>query len=411
MLKQQLERAVETAELQVEKMRAKIFPVSTANMDKVLDAFRKVKLGEEDFCQVTGYGYADIAREKLEKAYSLVFKGEAALVRPQIITGTHALSIALFGILRPGDLLLSATGSPYDTLQQVIGTAGYSKGSLKAWGINFEQVDMLSGKEKDLFAEVTDEPRVVFIQRSRGYQRRQSLTIKKIAELIKSIRCSFPETIILVDNCYGEFVEEREPLEAGADLIAGSLIKNPGGGIAPCGGYLVGREELIDLIAERATAPGLGKEVGPNLGLARSFFQGLFLAPHAVAEALLGCFFAAGLFSRLGFEVDPAWNACRGDIVQEITLKSPARMKAFCREIQRHSPVGSHLYPEPAPMVGYSDPVVMAAGGFAQGASLELSADAPMREPFSVYLQGGVAYQQARLALIAAAKAVLEVAE
>ncbi|WP_078060580.1 aminotransferase class I/II-fold pyridoxal phosphate-dependent enzyme [Desulfotomaculum copahuensis] len=380
------------------------------NHARILAAFHEVRVSDYHLRGGTGYGYGDAGREALEAVYARVFGAESALVRGQIVSGTHAIALCLFGVLRPGDELLAVQGTPYDTLEEMIGLRGEAPGSLKEMGVIYRQVDLLPGGEIDpagIAAALNPRTRMVMLQRSRGYSLRPSLDMKSMQRLIGLIRDKQPGAVIFVDNCYGEFVEEMEPSAAGADLVAGSLIKNPGGGLAPGGGYVAGRRRYVEMAANRWTAPGIGAEVGPAPDFQRLMFQGLFLAPHVVAEALKGAVFAARLFERLGFPVYPAAGEPRTDIIQAITLGSPRRLEAFCRAIQGASPVDAHVQPKPWDMPGYGDPVIMAAGTFVQGASIELSADAPVREPYVVYMQGGLSKEYVRLAVLEAARAVL----
>jgi cystathionine beta-lyase family protein involved in aluminum resistance len=356
------------------------------------------RLSDSHFSEGTGYGYGDAGREALEAVFAGIFCTEAALVRPQIVSGTHALACALFGNLRPGDMLVSPVGAPYDTLEAVIGIRPEA-GSLEEFGVKYTQIELQADSTPD-FPEIrrvfTDtQPKMATIQRSKGYAWRGSFTAARVEEIIAVIRAASPRTIILVDNCYGEFTESREPL--GADLIAGSLIKNPGGGLATCGGYVAGGAQYVHAAACRLTAPGLGAAVGPSLGQVRQLLTGLFIAPQAVSGALKGAVLAAACFSRLGFEVLPAVNDARADIVQAVKLGTRENVLAFCRGVQRAAPVDSYVTPEDAPMPGYGDGVVMAGGTFVQGSSIELSADAPMRAPYIVYLQGGLTAAHARL--------------
>jgi len=366
--------------------------IAEYNQAKVLAAMQACRLSDTHFNDSTGYGYNDEGREALEEIFAKIFKAEAALVRPQLISGTHALAAALFGNLRPGDTLLSPVGSPYDTLESVIGIRPTS-GSLKEYGVNYAQVELTADGNFDLpaiKAALQTQPKMVTIQRSKGYSWRRSFTVAEIKSLIQCIRTESPRTIIMVDNCYGEFVETSEPIEAGADIIAGSFIKNPGGGIVPGGGYVAGRAELVERAAERLTAPGLGSAVGPSLGMTRTLTQGIFLAPQTVSSCIKGAVLAAETFNRLGFDVLPSATATRTDIVQAVKLGQPQHVLAFCHGIQKAAPVDSYVKPEAAPMPGYGDGVVMAGGTFIQGSSIELSADAPMRPPYIVYFQGGL---------------------
>lgn len=383
--------------------------ISEKNTFKVLGCFREAKVSDSHFGVTSGYAYDDIGRTKLEEVFAKIFKAERALVRTNFVSGTHALATVLFGILRPGDRLVSITGAPYDTMQTVIGHAVESKGSLKEFGVIYDELPLVGGKVdisgiKDI---LRPHAKMVLLQRSRGYSSRDSLTIADLEQIIAEIKKYSPETIIFVDNCYGEFIEDREPIEVGADIMAGSLIKNPGGGLAPTGGYIVGKNDLIELASYRLTAPGMGDELGASLISNRLFFQGLFLAPHTVAESLKGAIFAAGLFEKLGYNTFPKKEAKRADIIQAIELRNPEKLKAFCRGIQKFSPVDSFATPEPWDMPGYEDQIIMAAGTFIQGASIELSADGPMREPYNVYLQGGLTFSAACIGIMGAAEEVL----
>ncbi|WP_075719717.1 methionine gamma-lyase family protein [Roseburia sp. 499] len=372
------------------------------NQLKVIKALQTHKVSAECFMGSSGYGYNDLGRDTLEEVYATCFKGEAALVRPQITCGTHALALALMSNLRPGDELLSPVGKPYDTLEEVIGIRP-SKGSLAEYGVTYRQVDLLpdgSFDFKNIKKALNDKTKLVTIQRSKGYQTRPTLSVERIGELISFIKSIKPDVICMVDNCYGEFVERKEPLEVGADMIVGSLIKNPGGGLAPIGGYIVGKKECVENAAYRLTSPGLGKEVGASLGVIQSFYQGLFLAPTVVAGALKGAIFAANIYESLGYPVVPNSTESRHDIIQAVTLKSPEALIAFCKGIQAAAPVDSHVTPEPWAMPGYDDEVIMAAGAFVQGSSIELSADGPLREPYAVYFQGGLTWYHAKLGIL-----------
>mgnify|MGYP000289239176 FL=1 len=381
-----------------------------SNTLKVLNAMREVRLSEAHFTTTSGYAYDDIGRQKLDELYAMVFDAEKALVRTQFVSGTHALATVLFGLLRPGDTLLSVTGVPYDTMQTVIGYAHPSPGSLKEFGISYDEVPLQDGRV-DLTAlsqKVTPKTKVALIQRSRGYSLRPPLTMENISQICRTIKAIQPHCVCFVDNCYGEFVNLAEPITAGADIMAGSLIKNPGGGLAPTGGYIAGKAALVELAAYRLTAPGMGDELGASLANNRLLFAGLFLAPHVVSQAMKGAIFAAGVFSHLGYAVSPAFAERREDIIQAIELKSPKKLIAFCRGLQKYSPVDSFAAPEPWNMPGYADQVIMAAGTFVQGASIELSADGPMRPPYHVYLQGGLTFEHAVIGILGAAQAVLE---
>lgn len=381
-----------------------------SNTLKVLNAMREVRLSEAHFTTTSGYAYDDIGRQKLDELYAMVFDAEKALVRTQFVSGTHALATVLFGLLRPGDTLLSVTGVPYDTMQTVIGYAHPSPGSLKEFGISYDEVPLQDGRVDltVLSQKVTPKTKVALIQRSRGYSLRPPLTMKNISQICRTIKAIQPHCVCFVDNCYGEFVNLAEPITAGADITAGSLIKNPGGGLAPTGGYIAGKAALVELAAYRLTAPGMGDELGASLANNRLLFAGLFLAPHVVSQAMKGAIFAAGVFSHLGYAVSPAFAERREDIIQAIELKSPKKLIAFCRGLQKYSPVDSFAAPEPWNMPGYADQVIMAAGTFVQGASIELSADGPMRPPYHVYLQGGLTFEHAVIGILGAAQAVLE---
>lgn len=381
-----------------------------SNTLKVLNAMREVRLSEAHFTTTSGYAYDDIGRQKLDELYAMVFDAEKALVRTQFVSGTHALATVLFGLLRPGDTLLSVTGVPYDTMQTVIGYAHPSPGSLKEFGISYDEVPLQDGRVDlaVLSQKVTPKTKVALIQRSRGYSLRPPLTMENISQICRTIKAIQPHCVCFVDNCYGEFVNLTEPIAAGADIMAGSLIKNPGGGLAPTGGYIAGKAALVELAAYRLTAPGMGDELGASLANNRLLFAGLFLAPHVVSQAMKGAIFAAGIFSHLGYAVSPAFAERREDIIQAIELKSPKKLIAFCRGLQKYSPVDSFAAPEPWNMPGYADQVIMAAGTFVQGASIELSADGPMRPPYHVYLQGGLTFEHAVIGILGAAQAVLE---
>ncbi len=372
------------------------------NQLRVIRAMQENEVDAACFNYATGYGYSDRGRDVLEKVYASVFHTESALVRPQITCGTHAISLALTANLRPGDELLSPAGKPYDTLEEVIGIRE-SKGSLKEYGITYRQVDLLPDGSFDydrIQEAVNEHTKMVTIQRSKGYQTRPSFSVAQIGELVAFIKELKPDVICFVDNCYGEFVERTEPTDVGADLMAGSLIKNPGGGLAPIGGYVVGRQDLIEQCGYRLNAPGLGKEVGASLDTMRSFFQGLFLAPTVTASALKGAVFAANIYEKLGFPVIPDGSEERHDIIQAVTLGTPEGLIAFCQGIQAAAPVDSYVVPEPWPMPGYDSDVIMAAGTFVQGSSIELSADGPMKEPYAVYFQGGLTWPSAKLGIL-----------
>ena len=382
----------------------KIDDMCEINSLKVLSAFRKHQLSDSHFNQTTGYGYDDLGRDTLEQVYATIFKAEDALVRTQFISGTHALTVTLFGLLRPNDTLLSITGKPYDTLDEVIGIVS-NNSSLKSFNVNYEQIDLIDNdfdyekiekKLKEKFIKVIE------IQRSKGYSTRKSIVISKVEKVIKLIKKVSPNTIVMIDNCYCEFVSDREPIEVGADIAVGSLIKNLGGGIAPNGAYVVGKKDLVELVAERLTAPGEGKEVGPSLGMNKSLIQGLFMAPSVVASSLKTAVFASLMLEKLGYDVEPKYNEERADIVQNIIFRDPEKLIKYCQGIQQASPIDSHVTPEPWDMPGYTDKVIMAAGTFTQGSSIELSCDGPIREPYIAYEQGGLTYEYGKIGVMKA---------
>ena len=381
---------------------AEIDQTAEYNQLKILQAMQKNRVSDTHFAVTTGYGYNDLGRDTLEQVYADIFHTEAALVRPQLTCGTHALAIALFSNLRPGDELLSPVGKPYDTLESVIGIQE-AMGSLKEYGISYRQVDLLEDGSFDYPAiekAIQEKTKLVTIQRSKGYQTRPTLSVQRIGELIAFIKKCKPSVLCMVDNCYGEFVEPIEPSDVGADMVVGSLIKNPGGGLAPIGGYICGKKVCIEQAAYRLSAPGLGKEVGASLGLNQSFYQGLFLAPTVVAGALKGAIFAANLYENLGFRVIPKGTESRHDIIQAIEFGCPEGVIAFCKGIQAAAPVDSFVVPEPWAMPGYDSDVIMAAGAFVQGSSIELSADGPMKPPYAVYFQGGLTWYHAKLGIL-----------
>lgn len=372
------------------------------NQMKVIKAMQDNRVSDIHFAATTGYGYNDLGRDTLEAVYASAFHGESALVRPQLTCGTHALAVALASNLRPGDELLSPVGKPYDTLEEVIGIRD-SVGSLKEYGVSYRQVDLLPDGSFDfenIRKAINEKTKLVTIQRSKGYATRPTLSVARIGELISFIKSIKPEVICMVDNCYGEFVETIEPTDVGADMIVGSLIKNPGGGLAPIGGYIVGRKDCIERAAYRLSAPGLGKEVGASLGLNQSFYQGFFLAPTVVAGALKGAVFAANIYEKLGFDVIPNGTESRHDIIQAITFGTPEGVIKFCEGIQAAAPVDSFVTPEPWAMPGYDSDVIMAAGAFVQGSSIELSADGPIKPPYAVYFQGGLTWYHAKLGIL-----------
>jgi len=404
-------RLAQSVEHEVRDIFGEIESVREANQYKVIAAMQEHNLSDSHFGGTTGYGYNDRGREVLDSVYASVFGAEDALVRHQIVSGTQAISICLYGNLRPGDELLSITGKPYDTLEEVIGIRGEGAGSLKDFGITYRQLDLLEDGSIDIGNIKTvmgPRTKMVLIQRSRGYEWRTSIKtgdIKKAAEAVKKIN---KDTIVMVDNCYGEFTETEEPTQTGADLVAGSLIKNPGGGLVPAGGYIAGRKELVRNAAFRLTTPGLGKEVGATLGNNRLMFQGLFMAPHTVAESLKGAVFTAALMQKLGFETSPGPAEKRSDIIQAIRFNDPESMIAFCQGIQKGSPVDAFVTPEPWEMPGYDSKVIMAAGAFIQGSSIELSADAPLKPPYIAYMQGGLVYEHVKLGVMTALKYMKE---
>lgn len=384
--------------------------IAEYNQLKVIHAMQECRVSEACLLGTTGYGYNDIGRDTLERVYAALFHAEDALVRPQITCGTHALALALMSNLRPGDELLSPVGKPYDTLEEVIGIRP-SKGSLKEYGISYSQVDLLADGSFDyegIRAAIHDNTRLVTIQRSKGYQTRPTLSVERIGELIRFIKEIKPDIICMVDNCYGEFVETIEPTDVGADMAVGSLIKNPGGGLAPIGGYIVGSKECVENAAYRLTSPGLGKEVGASLGILSSFYQGLFLSPTVTANALKGAIFAANAFEKIGFPVFPDGTQCRHDIIQAVTFGSPEGVIAFCQGIQAAASVDSFVTPEPWDMPGYDSKVIMAAGAFVSGSSIELSADGPIKPPYSVYFQGGLTFPHAKLGILKAIQNLLD---
>ena len=396
------EDLIKKIDLKIKDELSKVDELERINSEKVLNAFIKEQVAETDFNSTTGYGYNDIGRDKIEKIYADIFKAEAALVRNQFISGSHALTVAFFALLRPGDTLLSITGKPYDTMDEVIGLVD-NKSSLKSFGINYMQVDLVNNDfdyEKIKEVITTNKIKVVEIQRSKGYSTRKSLTIDKVESVSSFIKSLDKDIIIMVDNCYCEFVNKKEPIEVGADIAVGSLIKNLGGGIAPNGAYIVGRDDLINLCAERLTLPGEGSEVGPSLGINRQLLQGLFLAPSVVAASLKTAIFTAGLLEELGYNVDPKYNENRADIVQTIIFNDEKLLIKYVQGIQSNSPIDSNSLPIPDDMPGYTDKIIMASGSFTQGSSIELSCDGPLRSPFVAYQQGSLAYTYGRLAVI-----------
>ena len=386
---------------------ARIDAIAEENAARVLDAFQTHRVADAYFAGTTGYGYDDLGRDKLDEIYARIFGTEAALVRIQFVNGTHAIAAALYGCLKAGDVLVSAVGAPYDTLLGVIGAVDKGHGSLKDYGIEYRQVELLDNKpDLEGMAKAAADPRVkaVLIQRSKGYSTRASLSVAEIGEMCRVIKEANPNAAVIVDNCYGEFVETIEPTHVGADLVVGSLIKNPGGGLAPTGAYLAGRHDLIEGAAMRLTCPGIGKECGSTLGNNRLLYQGLFMAPHTVAQALKTAVFASALFSQLGFGVTPTVEEKRGDIIQVMMLENAKNLIAFCKGVQKGAPVDSFVVPEPSDMPGYDSQVIMAAGAFTLGSSIELSADAPLREPYAAWMQGGLNYHSGQLGMLLAAQ-------
>lgn len=398
-------QAAEAAELEIQEAVRALDRVVDHNQWKVIQAFQRHQVSDFHFAGSTGYAYNDRGREVLDLVYADVFGAEAALVRPHFASGTHTLSTALFGVLRPGDELLYITGRPYDTLHKVIGQPGDGTGSLADFGIAYGEVALSETGDVDwaaVEAVLTPRTKVVGIQRSRGYDWRSSFSVAQIGEMAARIKELAPQAIVFVDNCYGEFTEEQEPTQVGVDLMAGSLIKNPGGGLAETGGYICGRRELVELSAYRLTAPGIGGEVGAMLGTTRGLYQGLFMAPHTVGQAIKGSIFAASVFARCGFKTKPAWNESRTDLIQAVAFDGPEHLIAFVQGIQKAAAVDSHVVPEPWDMPGYEHPVIMAAGTFIQGGSLELSADAPIRAPYIGYMQGGLTYSHVKYGVLMA---------
>lgn len=395
---------INSKEIEVNKRFNDLNNIKEYNQLKVLNAMQKARLDSTHFNWTTGYGYDDVGRDKIEEIYSNIFNTEDALVRPTIVSGTHAISLSLFGLLRPNDEMLCITGTPYDTLQKVIGIVENNNGTLMEYGIKYSEISLIDNKfdNKKIMSSIKSNTKLVYIQRSTGYSNRNAINIDQIDHIIKEIKAKHKDIIVMVDNCYGEFVEMLEPSDVGADVIAGSLIKNPGGGLALTGGYIAGKKSLINLIANRSTAPGIGKECGLTFGTTRRNLQGLFMAPIIVMEALKGALLAAKIFTDLGYNVIPSISDKRSDIVQAIEFKSEELVINFCQGIQSASPVDSYVTPQPWKMPGYEDEVIMAAGAFVQGSSIELSADAPIREPYIAYLQGGLSYIHCKTGLMVA---------
>jgi cystathionine beta-lyase family protein involved in aluminum resistance len=406
-----LQKIVEEVEQQIKDIHQEIDKRIDYNQFRVLSSYQNHKVSDSHFIPTTGYGYDDMGRETLEKIYAEVFGGEAGLVRPQIISGTHAISIALFGVLRPGDELLYITGKPYDTLEEIVGIRGSGVGSLKEFGISYQSVSLTNEGKVDYLEvqkQIKPNTKMIGIQRSKGYATRPSFTIQEIKEMISFIKEIKPDTVVFVDNCYGEFVEELEPCHVGADLIAGSLIKNPGGGLVKTGGYIVGTAKWVKACSYRMTSPGIGAEAGASLYSLQEMYQGFFLAPHIVGQALKGAVFTAAMLEKIGLHSEPKWNTKRTDLIQSVQFNNRDMMVAFCQAIQFSSPINSHVTPYPSYMPGYEDDVIMAAGTFIQGASIELTADGPTRPPFVAYVQGGLTYSHVKMAICIALDQLIE---
>ncbi len=402
------------ADKELAEIFADVDRIEFENTSRVMKAFRDHRVAATMFDSTSGYGYDDRGRDVLDRIWADVMGSEAAIVRHSIVSGTHALTIGLFGILRPGDIMLSIAGKPYDTLEEVIGISGNpGDGSLKDFGVEYMQTELCEdGFDFDAIGEALrnnkGRVKMAFIQRSKGYLNRKTLTVAEIGEAVKFVKSISPETYVVVDNCYGEFVETVEPTMAGADLIIGSLIKNPGGGMAESGGYLAGTARAVELVSYRLTSPGVGGEVGATLGQNKNMYKGLFYAPHTTAQAIKTAHFAAYIFGELGFDVEPLWNTRRSDIIQTVITATPERLCAFCQGIQAGSPVDSFVTPEPWAMPGYSDEVIMAAGAFTQGSSIELSADGPLRAPYTAFFQGGLTYQSGKIGILSAAQRIID---
>lgn len=406
-----LQELVKDIEAQIADKHKEIDERAEVNQFRVLQSFQKHQVSDSHFIPSTGYGYDDIGRDTLEKIYADVFGGELGLVRPQIISGTHAISIALFGVLRPGDELLYITGKPYDTLEEIVGIRGTGVGSLKEFGITYQSVDLLENGQVNLEAvkqSIHARTKMIGIQRSKGYANRPSFTIEDIREMIAYVKSIKSDVVVFVDNCYGEFVEDLEPCHVGADLMAGSLIKNPGGGLAKTGGYIVGKTPWVEACSYRMTSPGIGAEAGASLYSLQEMYQGFFMAPHVVGQALKGAVFTSAMLEKLGMSTNPSWNASRTDLIQSVEFNDKDRMIAFCQAIQFASPINSHVTAYPAYMPGYEDDVIMAAGTFIQGASIELTADGPIRPPYVAYVQGGLTYAHVKSAILIALNRLAE---
>ena len=411
-IKPQVYEMAARAEQRIRSRFAQIDAVAEENTRRVMEAFQDNRVSDSCFAGTTGFGYDDLGREVLDKIYAQIFGTEAALVRINFVNGTHALTTAMFALVRPGDTILAVTGTPYDTLRSAIGISGDGFGSLKFYGVNYGEVSLTAEGKPDLpaieKAAADEKVTAVMIQRSRGYADRPALTVQEIGEICKAVKKVNPNCNIMVDNCYGEFTDVIEPTHVGADIVAGSLIKNPGGGLAPTGGYVAGKAELVERAALRLTTPGIGAECGSTLGNNRLLFQGLFMAPHVVAQALKTAVFCSAMMEQLGIESSPTVEETRSDIIQMVKLGSPDKLKKFCLGIQAGAPVDSYVTPEPWAMPGYDDEVIMAAGAFIQGSSIELSADGPMREPYIAYMQGGLTYESGKLGIMMAVSAMLD---
>ena len=401
-IKEDPREIIKKSEEEVQSRFAEIDKIKEYNQEKVLQAFMDNKIGEEHFYTVTGYGHDDMGREALDKVFAQAFKAEKAIVRPHFVSGTHTIACVLFGLLRMGDILMSATGTPYDTLEELIGHKAKTPESLWGHGVDYLEIPLIGGKLVDygeIIRKMNDDIKVVEIQRSRGYNLRPSVSIDEIGRIVEVVKKQNPRAICFVDNCYGEFVEDREPLEVGADIICGSLIKNPGGGIVEAGGYIAGRADLVDLCAARLTAPGIYGEGGAMFNQTRTMLQGFFMAPSVVAEAHKGAILAAKTFENINIKTYPRSKEKRTDLIQAIKLEDPEMQKAFCRALQKYSPVDSHLTPIPDDVLGYENKLIMAGGSFVEGSTMELSADGPIREPYAVYMQGGLNYAHVKIAL------------
>jgi len=402
---------IEAVEKKIEPIHKQIEQIAEINQYRVLKSFQDNKVSDSHFIPSTGYGYDDIGRDTLERVYADCFGGESALVRPQIISGTHAIAISLFGILRPGDELLYITGKPYDTLEEIVGIRGTGNGSLKEFGITFNDVPLTESGRPDfnkIKESIHSKTKMIGIQRSKGYANRPSFTINEIKEMIEFVKSIKNDVVVFVDNCYGEFVEEYEPCHVGADLMAGSLIKNPGGGLVKTGGYIVGKKEYVESCSYRLTSPGIGSEAGATLYSLQEMYQGFFLAPHVVSQALKGAVFTSAFLEEVGLNTNPRWDALRTDLIQSVQFDDKDQMVAFCQAIQFASPINSHFVPYPNYMPGYEDDVIMAAGTFIQGASIELTADGPIRPPYIAFVQGGLTYEHVKIAICTALDHLIE---